>query len=216
MTEIAGINAMFFQYGAAKGYFADEGIDLTVDAGQAGGSAAIPALISGGLDIAGSNIGSTLQAFDQGQPIVIISGGSVAAPPPNDWSAVIVGKNSGLKNYADLSGKTVAINALGNFNEVYIRTAVEADGGDGASVNFVQYLPADMPAAIIAGNVDAGVVGDPYRYLAKANNPDAIDFLDGGRGYSAMRTTSRAAPTSPPSSTRRPTRTSSPSSARRW
>ena len=48
--------------GEEQGFFEEEGLDVTVDV-SAGGAAAVPGLMSGGLQLAGSNTVSALNRF---------------------------------------------------------------------------------------------------------------------------------------------------------
>lgn len=158
------------QLGIDQGIFADHGFDVTLETGQ-GGAALLPAVVSQKMDFALSNPLSVMLAQEQGLDVRLITGYSHSKTEGDDVTSVWAAPGSGIETPADLAGKTVAVNTLKTMGEVSIREIVEQDGGDPASVQFVEMGFPDMPAALDGGNVDAVWVPEPFQtQLAEAGN----------------------------------------------
>jgi NitT/TauT family transport system substrate-binding protein len=137
-----------------EGFFEEEGLDVEiVDGGAA--AQAIPQVLSGEVDIAGTGGVSLFAAVAQGMPLKAISSLQNAATDPVT-SGILVPEDSPIADYADLEGKTVGLQALQETTNLATLLAVEEAGGDPASVNFVQIpLPA-INEVVVKGEVDAG------------------------------------------------------------
>ena len=94
-----------------KGYFKDEGIDL--DLQQAGGGAAVPALIAGDLDFTGSG-SVAISAILKGAKLKVLL--VVDAHP-----AMQIWAQPAIKSFADLKGKPIGIISRGDTTEIAIR-----------------------------------------------------------------------------------------------
>lgn len=150
--------------GVDKGFFKDEGLDVTVQT-TSGGAAAVPGVVSGTYDFAFGNLVSVMVAQDKGLDLRYVANGNSTAGDP-DFGAVIVNADSPIKSPKDLSGKTVSVNNLQNIGDTTIRTVVDADGGDGASVKFVEVGFPDAEAALTNKQVDAAWILDPFFHAA--------------------------------------------------
>lgn len=134
-----------------EGLFAAEGLTVTTEVMQ-GGAAAIPALVSGDLDVAYGNWLSFLLANQEGIPLRAIADGVAAAPGFAEFLAL---PESGLAgNPGGLAGRRIAINTLNNIGELVVRSTLEAAGVDPASVELVEIPFPDMGAALERGDVD--------------------------------------------------------------
>lgn len=149
------------------GIFADHGIDLTILPAQ-GGAQAIPALVAGDIDFAIGQPMGPFRAALGGEDVRILSNYANSLPDGKDVNSVVASAASGITSWADLSGKTVAVNSLGAAGDLTIRAAVEADGGDPNSIEFVAVGFPDAPAQIEAGTIDAAWVPDPFRGMIVA------------------------------------------------
>ncbi|MCX7523321.1 ABC transporter substrate-binding protein [Microbacterium sp. STN6] len=145
--------------GKEKGFFADEGIDLTIQP-TTGGAAAVPGVVSGTYDFAFGNYVSVMVAEDKGLDLSYVANGNAATGDPG-FQAVIVPKDSPIKTAADLSGKRVSVNNLANINDTTIRAIVDRDGGDSSKIKFVEVAFPDAEAAVANKQVDAATV-NPY------------------------------------------------------
>jgi NitT/TauT family transport system substrate-binding protein len=95
--------------------------------------------------------------------------------PTEGYVETLVRKDSGIKNYKDLEGKTVATINLQGLFETAIRHAVEKEGGDPKNVKTLAMSPADEGPALEAGRLDAIILQDPFLAQAKAN-PDFVSL----------------------------------------
>ncbi len=129
-----------------KGYFAEEGLDVTII--QAGGSIAIPALLSGDLQYATSP-GVALSAMLRGGALKIVYVNNDHVPYQL-WSLA-----PGVKTLADLKGKQVGIETRGDTHELAVRRAF---AGDGVDTSDIALTPLNNRGAVVAA-VTSGAVG---------------------------------------------------------
>src|SRR5262249_4240073 len=107
VQDTQGTSASYIQYGIDRGIFRRHGLDVELQA-VAGGATAIPALISGSVQIAGSNTVSIIAAAARGLPITYVAPGVFATTEPDKYSSTVFGsKSGGLRSIRDLAGKTV-------------------------------------------------------------------------------------------------------------
>ena len=150
------------------GIFEDHGIELEILPAQ-GGAQAIPALVAGDIDFAIGQPMGPFRASLGGEEVRILSNyANSLADGDSDVNSVVASAASGITSWADLSGKTVSVNSLGAAGDLTIRAAVEADGGDPSTINFVAVAFPDVPAQIEAGTIDAAWVPDPFRGIVVA------------------------------------------------
>lgn len=160
--------------GKQQGFFRDENIDLTLETGQ-GGAAIVPGVASGQFQFGFSNIISLLLAQQRGLGIkVVAAGDSTTGKVDGDFGAVVVPKGSGITSAKDLAGKKVAVNTLNNIGSVTINKVVSDDGGDPASVKYVELGFPDMPGALAKGQVDAAWVVEPFLTVARQQGGTAV------------------------------------------
>ncbi|MGH3423384.1 MAG: ABC transporter substrate-binding protein, partial [Nocardioidaceae bacterium] len=162
--------------GKKKGFFEDEKLDLTIKT-TSGGAAAVPGVVSGDFDLSFGNTVSAMVARDKGLPLEFVANGvSTTGKAGNDFSGVVVKKDSPIKTPADLVGKTVSVNNLKNIGDTTIRHAIEADGGDQSDVDFVEVGFPDAPAALDKGQVDAAWILEPFLSQALANGGRVVSW----------------------------------------
>jgi NitT/TauT family transport system substrate-binding protein len=171
--------------GVEQGFFKNHDIDLEL-VQATGGAALLPGVVAGDFQFAFSNVTSTLLAGSQNIPVrMVAEGNSSTGDPATDFAGIVVKGDSPIQTPADLAGKTVAINNLKNINDVTTRALVEQDGGDPASIKFVELAFPDMAAAVANGDVDAAVVVQPFLSVTKGQGDrvigapyaDAVDNL---------------------------------------
>jgi NitT/TauT family transport system substrate-binding protein len=159
--------------GKEKGFFEDEGIDLTLESGQ-GGAAIVPGVMSGQFQFGFSNVTSLMLARDQGLPLKIVAPGNSSTGEVPDFSAVVVKGDSPIKSAKDLAGKTVAVNTLKNIGDTTVRESIRKDGGNPEDVKFVELAFPDMPAAVANGRVDAAWVVEPFVAISKSQGDRVV------------------------------------------
>jgi NitT/TauT family transport system substrate-binding protein len=160
--DVEGSPASFIAFGVQKGLFTQHGLDVKLSA-QQGGATIVPGLVSGDLQIGGSNVVSMLLARSRGLKVQIIAPGtSVGSDPDKDFSAVVVPGDSPIQSAKDLAGKTIAVNTLKNVNDIVIKSYLQAQGADISAVKFLELGFPDMAAAIAQHRVDAALVIEPF------------------------------------------------------
>ncbi len=143
------------------GVFADHGLDVTVQPIQ-GGAQAMPALINGDIDFSVGQPFGAMRASLQGLDVKIVANYAQSLAEGDDINSVVVGAGSDITTPADLAGKKVAVNSLGAAGDLTIMAAVEQDGGDPSTVEFVEVAFPDAQAQLEAGNIDAAWVPEPF------------------------------------------------------
>jgi len=146
---------------AANGVFEEHGFKVTIQPIQ-GGAQAMPALLNGEVDFLVGQPFGALRASLQGLDVKIISNYAESYATGDDINAVVAGPDSGISSPKDLAGKRVAVNSLGAAGDLTIMEAVAADGGDPATIEFVEVAFPDAAAQIEAKNIDAAWVPEPF------------------------------------------------------
>ncbi|MCU1546714.1 MAG: nitrate transporter substrate-binding protein [Homoserinimonas sp.] len=148
--------------GKEKGFFEEEGIDLTIEV-TTGGAAAVPGVVSGDFQFAFGNLISVMVAQEQGLDIKYVANGASAnGEVGKGFGAVVVRGDSDIKSAADLAGKTVSSNNLANINTATISHVVNEADADASTVKFVEIAFPDVAAALENNQVDAAMVMEPF------------------------------------------------------
>ncbi len=145
-----------------EGIFEDHGLEIEVVPAQ-GGANAIPALLSGDIQFAIGQPFGPIRADQQDLGVVIVGNYANSNAAGDDVNAVVALADSGITRPADLSGKKVSVNTIGAAGDLTIRKAVQDDGGDPSSIEFVEVAFPDVPAQLEAGTMDAAWAPDPFR-----------------------------------------------------
>src|SRR5699024_10515755 len=157
------------------GYLEEQGINAEMTQTE-GGAAAIPSLISGDVDILYSNYTSVLLAAEQGLPVVLISGNDVA----KDDHGIFVAEDSDIEDFADIEGKSFAVNNLQNIGTVSVYAQLEELGLSPDSVDLVEMPNPDMAPAVANGNVDAIWQVEPFQTISKQSGLKRIGDMFAG------------------------------------
>ncbi|MGO2111067.1 MAG: ABC transporter substrate-binding protein [Pseudoclavibacter sp.] len=158
-----------FTLGEQQGIYEDHGISIT-DTIVSNPPAGLAAVQSGQIDVAYSTVMSFFQARSEGVPIqVIASADGIGLAPegtedlaPYDLAGLFVNPDSGITNEADLAGKTVAVLARNGSLEMAIAAAIEREGGDPSTVNWVALDFASAIEALKSGSIDAAGLVSPF------------------------------------------------------
>jgi NitT/TauT family transport system substrate-binding protein len=146
----------------AGGQFAKNHLKMTPKVIQSGAQA-IPLLLNGQLQFTAGDTVGAMVAIANHIPLVIVASGNVAGQDAtHDNTGLIVKANSGINTASDLSGKTVAVNALNGTAEIAAKSAIDKSGGDSSKIKFVELAIPDMQAAVQNGTVDAAVTAEPF------------------------------------------------------
>lgn len=159
-----------------EGIFEKHGLDVEVS-NITTGSAGVPSVLNGSVDISYGNLISTIQAAAEGLPIVsVVSSDGAPVDPEQDINWLMVRADSGIETAQDLAGKTVAVNGLNGLVYLVTRASIDELGGDSASVEYVEIPFPEMLAALEAGRVDAISTTEPFRTIGLAN-PENIAII---------------------------------------
>jgi ABC-type nitrate/sulfonate/bicarbonate transport system substrate-binding protein len=182
IAETAGAPLNFLTYGDEQGFFAQNGIDLEISS-SSGGATVIPQLMSGDLDVAGSNIVSGMIAISQGLPVQMVAAGtSTSDDPEQDFSALMVAPGSTVTGIGQLAGQRVAVNSLRNINDIVLGHQLEEAGLSHDAVEFVEIPFPEMAAAVQRGDVAAAMLIEPFITVAEGQGLTII-----GRPYTDLR-----------------------------
>lgn len=160
------------------GYFAAEGLTVELVPIQ-GGAVAIPQLVQGDLDMTFTNWPSLLLAQSQSvSDFRLVNAGYDAA---ENTFLVVTKPDSPVKSPQDLAGKRVAVNTFKNVVELVARSALQTNGVDSNTVQFVDIPFPDMIPALQNGQIDAAVMVEPFITQA-ATSLGAVSVLDAASG----------------------------------
>lgn len=143
------------------GLFAEEGLAVEATPFK-GGSLIAMAVEAGELDAGWSNTVSLAQALDRGFDFAVIAPGAFEIAPGHRSHSLLVRADSAISTVADLRGKTVAINTLGNINEVAMAALAAQNGIDRHDIRLVEIPFPQMIPSLESGAVDAVLVLEPF------------------------------------------------------
>jgi NitT/TauT family transport system substrate-binding protein len=152
--------------GMKQGVFEKHGLKLSVTQILTG-TALTAAITSGKSDVGTNSLTSMSTAISNGVPVKMVTAVS-AMPTAKSYVNVLVKKDSDIKDFGDLQGKTIATVNLQGLFEIGVRNAIEKGGGDPSKVKAIAMAPTDEPAALEAGRVDAIVLQSPFLETAMA------------------------------------------------
>lgn len=139
-----------------KGYFKEEGLNVTNKLLQSGGD--LSPLISGG---------SADVSFESTYTDVSLAANNVGvkilAPMSNSGNTqcLVAGKNANINNAKDLEGKKVGI-ASGAAVLIAIRSMCKDLGVDANKIKFVTLAPSDQISSLEKGDIDAMACWEPW------------------------------------------------------
>ncbi len=140
----------------------------------------LEAMNAGSIDFGHTGEAPPIFAQAAGTPLVY-----AAHEPPNPkGEAILVPKNSPIKDVAELKGKKVAFNKGSNVHYLLVE-ALKAAGLNYSDIQPAYLPPADARAAFEQGKVDAWVIWDPFYTAAKRATGGRV--LKDGEGLVANR-----------------------------
>jgi NitT/TauT family transport system substrate-binding protein len=148
--EVFGRHAGFFA-ALDKGYYAQEGLDVTIDPGT-GGADAVKDVASGKFDFGFGDIGSLLVDRAAGLPVEAVAVVYGRAP-----QALWIRKDAGVTAPQDLAGKTIGAPA-GSAVRLMFPAFAETAGFDPKSVQWRTADAASLFRVLFSGQADA-VIG---------------------------------------------------------
>jgi len=178
---LGGLHVPFY-YGKDRGFFAAEGIDLTINEGR--GSANTVQVVAAGSDTFGmADSSSVISTAARGADVK-----SVMSLLNSTGFSVVSLADANIKTPKDLEGKSVAVSA-GDPLGALLQAVCKANGVDCAKVNMVQVDPAAKVVTVLEKRADALLGGaDDQYFLIKQRgfNPAAMRYADWGANIVGM------------------------------
>lgn len=160
-----GVSGLAVQFGAEKGFFQEEGLDVEFVSAQN----AIDALASNQVDIADAATTSAIVAAGKGAPLKIVSSLFRTKGP------FYLVARPGIGSVEELKGKKVGAAAFGSGLDAYTQVILQQHG---LSKNDVTYLANGVNEAAYAGlssgQVDATIIHEPFASLAELEGKGKI------------------------------------------
>ncbi len=156
------------------GYFADEGLDVELIYSQGGGDA-VQALNGGAVDYAASSFDAQVGAVASGATVKrFMTTGRL----PLFALATAVDTADEIVEIEDLSGRTVAVSALGNADHTILLYVLDRAGVDPETVEFAT-IGTNLYDALRLGQVDAGMVQEPALTLLLDDGArELVNFME--------------------------------------
>jgi NitT/TauT family transport system substrate-binding protein len=126
-----------------------------------GGSAIVPAMEGGAVDIGESNVVSVIQGADKHITEPCFTGANTN-PTSGHYLSLVASKGSHVTSAAGLRGKTVAVNATKGINQLLVQAYLDNQGVPPSSVHFISLQFPDMPQALKSNRVAAAVTSEPF------------------------------------------------------
>jgi NitT/TauT family transport system substrate-binding protein len=159
----------------SRGYFREEGLDLTIHS-YAFGKEALDALLAGKADMAAPGETPIMLAVLRDEPITVIAGISSS----DRDQGIVARRGAGISSPSDLAGKRIATSP-GTTGDYFRYAFLAVNGIPIRLVQSVDMRPEEMPEALASGRVDAVSVWNPYRLICeKTLGKAGITF--GGEG----------------------------------
>ena len=173
---IGGVGLMVYLPTAlakAKGYFADEGLDVEILDIKGGGSQAASALIGGSVDFSANAIDHAIKAKVQKKDLVAVHSHVRLAM----MALVVANKYKGdIRSIADLKGRPLGVTSPGSQTHMVLGYLLAKSGVKAEDVKIIGAGGNTMPLAIEKDSVHAGMMLDPF-FTA---------FLKQGKGYALV------------------------------
>ena len=178
---LGGLHVPFY-YGKDKGYYAAEGIDLTINEGR--GSANTVQVVAAGSDTFGlADSSSVVLTASKGADVK-----SVMSLLNTTGFSVVSLAEAPIKTPKDLEGKKVAVTPGDPLGQL-LQAVCKANSVDCAKISMVQVDPAAKVVTVLEKKTDALLGGADDQYFLikyKGGNPVAMRYADWGANIVGM------------------------------
>lgn len=147
------VNVMLPVYSEKAGFWKDAGLDIELYRAP-GGPAILQALLSGDVPVGDVGVAPAVVAASRGLPFYFLTLASVSTPE-HPLDRIMVRKDSPIKIFQDLRGKTLAINQKGTQPDAALGAAEKVFGIRKSEINIVPVPYPNMPQVLSQGQVDA-------------------------------------------------------------
>jgi NitT/TauT family transport system substrate-binding protein len=175
------LDAGAFFIAQANGHFAKERLDVTVTP-TPGGGPSMAAVVAGQLQISMSTVTTMIQSQQEGLDLRIISGVSGARPFPDDYSGIMVRKESGIRTGKDVAGKTGGCHLLQNLPWVCTRLWIDGTGGDSAKASIIEVHFPQQEDALLGDRIDYVATNEPFMSATLSAHADRLEIISGLMG----------------------------------
>ncbi len=176
-----GIHSWYF-VAQDKGYFRDEGLDVTIDQGE-GSAATVTRIMSGAYDAGFGDINAVIQQAAQKPADAPVMVYQVYNKPP---FSVLTKADSGIDSVKELAGQKVG-GPAGSAATRLLPALLERNGVAESSVEVLNMQPNLQEQMLIRGEVAASLVFNVTSYvnlIQQGQDPDAgfrwLDYADYG------------------------------------
>jgi NitT/TauT family transport system substrate-binding protein len=146
-------------WGIQSGIFAKYGLDVDITRLNSG-SAVASAVAGGSMDIGKASTFTIIIAHAKGLPFLIEAPCTLYLASAPDFG-LLVARDSTARDGHDLTGKIVAVPALGDYSTITTEAWIDRNGGDSKAVKFLEIPPSAMGDSVATGRVDAAVIAEP-------------------------------------------------------
>lgn len=150
------------------GFFKDAGITVE-KMPMKGGAVIAPAVEAGEVDVGWSNAISVIIAHAKGFDFQFLTSGAISIEGTHRVHSLLVRKDDPIQKVADLAGKKVAINTLGNINELSMVALADMNGVDIKQIKLLEVPFPHMETALKNSSVDAILAVEPFVTLSIAH-----------------------------------------------
>jgi ABC-type nitrate/sulfonate/bicarbonate transport system substrate-binding protein len=155
------------QLAIQEGIFEEHGLKVESMPSQ-GGASTVPSVLEGSIDVAFGNPMTYFQGLEKGLPLAVAFMGGAEERAEGEpgaghtASVIVVNEDSPIQTPADLEGKVVSVNSVGNIQEVAVKNAIDKAGGDPDTVQLLELPLSQAQSALESGRIDAASVNDPF------------------------------------------------------
>jgi NitT/TauT family transport system substrate-binding protein len=150
------LNPALVKIAEAKGFFREEGLDITLQP-HTFGKLAIESLLAGKADLATATETAIMFATMRGARFSILA--TIQTSTKND--AIIARKDRGIVSAADLKGRRIGL-TLGTSVDYYLDAQLVMESMGRMDVEIVDLKPEEMADALLQGEVDAVSTFSPF------------------------------------------------------
>jgi NitT/TauT family transport system substrate-binding protein len=155
-------------YAADMDFFKKAGLNAEVVV-IANGAAAAAAIISGSLDFGCINSVALASAHENGVPFAWVApAGAYSSQSPT--AEMVTAKTSSIRTAKDCAGKTMSVVLLKQLADIALRSWLDANGVDLASVKTIEMPYSAMDAALASGRIDVACIEEPVLSQTLASN----------------------------------------------
>jgi NitT/TauT family transport system substrate-binding protein len=153
-------------YGHDNGMFAAAGLDVQLVSVR-NTSAAAAALGGGAVNFVSGSLVPMVEAYTHGLDFRLVVPAQIYDGRPPIQASMGVPVGSPIKNAADMNGKTVAVNGIGDLTHLFAMTWMDANGGDHTTVKYIEIPFPGMAGAFEANRIDAAILVEPFMTALK-------------------------------------------------